>query len=197
MWWFFSRRKINVAEVISKAIKENDLKQIKEHVNSQNVNRECGEGLYPIHLTIQYNRPEILKYLLDQGANCKILINEVDFPLLLAVRACNLGMVNLLLEYKEVVETINWHSVVKGDTALSFALVSGDEKMAKVLVAKGAQVPEACRLAYGELVRRQEFVDHLESEFAKQSTHDLVEKIPEYYEAPMIGDDDLSMPEAA
>jgi len=200
MWWFFSKRKTDVAidvAKVSKAIKNNDLKQIKECINSKNVNHECAGGFYPIHLAVLYNRLEIAKYLLDQGANCKTLTNGVDFPLLLAVRASNLEMVNLLLEYKGAVETINWHSVAKGDTALSFAFVSGDEEIAKLLVTKGAKVLESYALAHGELIRRQEFLDHLKDVVTKQTTHDLVQKIQHNDEVSVIGEDDLSTLEAA
>lgn len=157
MWWFFKKSKQGSSKIIAKAIEENNLTEVKKYVNSDNVNDECAKGVRPIHLAIQHAGPEVTKYLLDQGANCKSLTNNGDSPLLLAVRARNLEVIKILLEHNDAIETIDWHSVVKGDNPLSYAFISGDEEMANLLYKYNPDVRKARISGCGELEARLKF----------------------------------------
>ncbi|AVP87616.1 hypothetical protein phytr_6750 [Candidatus Phycorickettsia trachydisci] len=122
------------SKIISKAIKDNNVNKIKYYVHSRNINDKWSQDAGFLELAVKYGSLEVMEYLLDQGASCSLPTHDGDTILLSAIRAGNEEMVKLMLQYPQVIETINRHSGSKGDTALSYSFMEGNEKMIELLV---------------------------------------------------------------
>jgi len=115
-----------------------DIARVKARIDSStDINKsEPGSGRTLLHDAVFYQSPELVKYLIEKGAN----INPADIqgytPLILAVQSNNQAVINLLIEKGADLNSRD----VYGYTPLIWALSSGYPEMARVLMEKGADV---------------------------------------------------------
>lgn len=133
------------------------------------VNTGDGEGLTTLHYCCEYNRPEIIKLLVELAGD-KLLLNAQDrhgwTPLHCAANQGNKDCVRLLLDLGADVSIVN----VVGKTALHLAVAQNRGLIVDMLLIAGADLnlPDACGQTpiheasyrgqftlYNELVRNQ------------------------------------------
>ncbi|WP_341823711.1 ankyrin repeat domain-containing protein [Wolbachia endosymbiont (group A) of Agelastica alni] len=118
------------------------------------------EGYYnytPLHCAVYYNRHEMVKFLIEQGANIEARTMYSDTPLHIAARYCGLDMVKLLVEKGCNTSAINNHKQMpseitgdrkvkqflnenKGLSPLHYAAKEGNLDLFKVLLNKGDNI---------------------------------------------------------
>lgn len=93
-------------------------------------------GDTPIYEAAAYNHPELVKLLLDYGADINIRTNTGETPLHGAVAAHHLSMVTLLLDNGADINA----SLAHGQTPLRLAVIKGYADIVKLLLVRGAQL---------------------------------------------------------
>jgi len=116
------------------AIYGNDIKYIREHVNSKNVNTKFRNGDTPIIVATSCHYYEMVKLLIGKGADInQHSIKSKYTPLSNASSAGLIEIVKLLLEHN-----CNINAQEHGFTALSDTLWGYHKNVAKVLIEAGA-----------------------------------------------------------
>ena len=89
---------------------------------------------YPIYYAVRYKRPEILKLLLDSGADIKM---EVSGPLRDSIINNNYECAKLLIEYGA---DVNYYHGVLDEYVLYTALKKKEYGLARMMIEKGAKI---------------------------------------------------------
>lgn len=97
------------------------------------VNQTTNDWLSPLHLGVIGEHIQIIKYLIQKGANVNSLNSKRETPLHYAVHKNNFIVVNLLLEFKANVNLYDNEDL----SALSIAILNGNEDIAKALIEAG------------------------------------------------------------
>lgn len=105
-----------------------------------------GGGITPLFKAAERHK-SVAEELINNGANVNQATSSDDTPLLLAVRAKNLGVVELLIKRGA---DINWKDK-NSMTALEFALQSNIKPIANFLMDQGATMPGQSGLGLNEL----------------------------------------------
>jgi ankyrin repeat protein len=95
----------------------------------------------PLHLAVLMKQIEIVKLLLDNGANPEMFDHNGDTALHLACRSGNVTMVNEILKRREsqVPQNLDVRNY-EGHTCLHLAVLGGHKKIADILLNSGADV---------------------------------------------------------
>src|SRR5260370_1420216 len=120
-----------------KAIRSNDLAQLKSLVSAGDVNVKDRRGATPLMYAASVGSVDAVKLLLAAGADAKVK-NSFDATALMW-GITNLEKVRLLVDAGVDVNAVTG----RGDTALHFAAGAGNVTMVKLLLAKGADVNTA------------------------------------------------------
>ena len=81
------------------ASKNGDLKSVKELVNRGiNIDSQTSDRWTALHRAVFYEHEDIVRFLIDNGANCNIFNNKKRTPLHLAAAKGNLLILILLIE---------------------------------------------------------------------------------------------------
>jgi ankyrin repeat protein len=102
--------KENIQKELVEAIKNNDVKKVKEIIDERkiSIDETYGEDEFtPLHLTVIYNQPEIMSKLLEKGADPDVKDSEGNTPLHFAAEQNNLELLKLLIEYDGDVNAVN------------------------------------------------------------------------------------------
>lgn len=92
-------------------------------------------GDTPIYEAAAHNHPELVRLLLDYGADINICTNTGETPLHGAIAAHHQLMVTLLLDNGADINA----SLAQGQTPLRFAVIKGYADIVELLLARGAQ----------------------------------------------------------
>ena len=101
-----------------------------------NLKQGINVGDTPIYEAAAYNHPELVKLLLDYGADINARTSSGETPLHGAVAAHHLSMVTLLLDNGADINA----SLASGQTPLRLAVIKGYADIAELLLARRAQV---------------------------------------------------------
>lgn len=109
------------------------------------INIKDQDGLTPLHAATRFERENIVKLLLERGADPTITAddNEVLSPLKSAARRGNKEICRLLLQDSRVKERINDGNIV---TPLTFACMSGSREVCDLFLANGADLESSTTL---------------------------------------------------
>jgi len=128
------------AQNIFNAVLTGDLAKVKEFIEKEpklvkaKVN---GSGWYsstPLHLATQKDNVEIVKYLIEKGADINGLRDDFMTPLMMA----GINVSKVLVESGV---DINYRNI-EGRTAIFYAVETGDSQVFDYLLAQGASLPE-------------------------------------------------------
>lgn len=119
------------------AIKHNNIKAVKFFIeNNAYVEIATFDGITPLVLAIEENKPKIVELLIKEGkANIYGVYNGEDFekyPIYCAVKNKNLNMIKILLN--------NNFDLKRDPYILSYAIENSDENIIKYLVENGADM---------------------------------------------------------
>ena len=105
---------IDTRSAINRAIRRGDLEQVRrilirgarisvgslnDKSSTERVNAQAPDGSTPIATAAQYNQPEIMKFLLEKGADVNATNRDGNTPLIVAAFWCNTEIVKILLEH--------------------------------------------------------------------------------------------------
>ncbi|QYT03099.1 Ankyrin repeat protein [Trichoderma simmonsii] len=90
-----------------------------------------------------------IRRLVNAGSKLDTMNNDLETPLISAIRACNMEVFDYFMTKPIVVDTLNSPSFNKEGAPLHFACARGTIEMVKVLIKNGADVNYACASAYG------------------------------------------------
>jgi ankyrin repeat protein len=93
-------------------------------------------GNTPVYEAAAHNHPELVKLLLDYGANINTCTNAGETPLHGAITAHHLSMVKLLLDNDADINA----SLASGQTPLRLAVIKGYADIVELLLTRGALV---------------------------------------------------------
>ena len=110
-----------------------NVKSIIEILSNYDTEIDIEDGT-PLNHAINYDRNEIVKYLINRGANVNALYKGDYSPLMSAVEGNNLEMITLLLESDANVHLVDKH----GNDALWKAVFNNNLEIVKLLVEAGA-----------------------------------------------------------
>lgn len=99
-------------------------------------NRALNIGDTPIYEAATHNHPELVKLLLDYGADINTCTNAGETPLHGAIAAHHLSMVKLLLDNEANINA----SLATGQTPLRLAVIKGYGDIVELLLSRGAIV---------------------------------------------------------
>ena len=118
------------------AIKHNNIKAVKFFIeNNANVEIATFDGITPLVLAIEENKPKIVELLIKEGkANIYgVYAKETEkYPIYCAVKNKNLNMIKILLD--------NNFDLKRESYILSYAMENSDENIVKYLVENGADM---------------------------------------------------------
>lgn len=145
-------------------IKEGNLEKLKEGLEKGEIDIDARyEGKYLVHYAVEYNQPEILKFLIEKGVQIDFRENEdysIEEPIELAFLENKIDLVNILAEagadkntllflaigranMDEINRALEIGSDINADyegTPLIFAIQTGKYDIAKFLIERGADV---------------------------------------------------------
>ncbi|KAL6692945.1 ankyrin repeat-containing domain protein [Trichoderma pleuroticola] len=90
-----------------------------------------------------------IRRVVNAGGKLDTMNNDLETPLISAIRACNMEVFTYFMTKTIVVDTLNIPSFNKEGTPLHFACARGTVDMVKVLIKTGADINYACASAYG------------------------------------------------
>ncbi|KKP06334.1 hypothetical protein THAR02_01579 [Trichoderma harzianum] len=90
-----------------------------------------------------------IRRLVNAGAKLDTMNNNLETPLISAIRVCNMEVFDYFMTKPIVVDTLNSPSFNKEGAPLHFACARGTIDMVKVLIKNGADINYACATAYG------------------------------------------------
>ncbi|KAK4076779.1 uncharacterized protein Triagg1_4382 [Trichoderma aggressivum f. europaeum] len=90
-----------------------------------------------------------IRRVVNAGGKLDAMNNDLETPLISAIRACNMEVFNYFMTKTIVVDTLNNPSFNKEGAPLHFACARGTLDMVKALIKNGADVNYACASAYG------------------------------------------------
>ena len=118
------------------AIKHNNIKAVKFFIeNNANVEIATYDGIKPLVLAIEENKPKIVELLIKEGkANIYgVYAKETEkYPIYCAIKNKNLNMIKILLD--------NNFDLKRESYILSYAMENSDENIVKYLVENGADM---------------------------------------------------------
>jgi len=125
------------AQDIHKYLKDNNLEEVIRiiNINPSFIDKQDETGNTPLHLAADDSKTEILKFLLDKGANTEIKNNDGITPIFSAVKQNHIEAVKLLSQ-KADLNTMNMQFI----TPLMFAIQFGNPPLVNVLINSGANV---------------------------------------------------------
>jgi ankyrin repeat protein len=130
VWYGKDKKVFGRALPVRGAIKKTNFK-----VSIRKIDTQDKDGESYLHKAIHYGAKDLIKVLLDKGADINIIDISGNTPLHLAVSIKNLDMAKYLLDNKASIEKKNRY----GRTPLFLACSNEiDKKMVKMLVKKGA-----------------------------------------------------------
>ena len=100
-----------------------------------NAKQALNVGDTPIYEAAAHNHPELVRLLLDYGADINICTNTGETPLHGAIMAHHLSMVTLLLDHGADINA----SLACGQTPLRLAVIKGYTDIVELLLVRGAQ----------------------------------------------------------
>jgi ankyrin repeat protein len=116
------------------AIRNDNVKSAKYFLKKEIDINEIRNGLTALTLAVSLNLPEMVKLLLDKGADVNLPNENRDTPLILAVSAGNLEIARILLNNDADINLVNRY----GDTTLEIAITLNSMEMIELLLNKGA-----------------------------------------------------------
>ncbi|KAH0525986.1 hypothetical protein TsFJ059_009372 [Trichoderma semiorbis] len=90
-----------------------------------------------------------IRRVVNAGSKLDTMNNDLETPLISAIRACNMEVFDYFMTKSIVVETLNSPTFNKEGAPLHFACARGTIDMVKVLIKHGADINYACASAYG------------------------------------------------
>jgi len=126
------------SQQITKETSEDSNAKIKTLVDrGGNINeRDPKTGKTPLHVAVDNKQTELVKSLIEKGADVNATDNEKYTPLTLAVQSNNKDVVNILIERDADVDARD----SSGYTPLLWATYSGNVEIVKILIDGGADV---------------------------------------------------------
>ena len=129
---------------MSWAVRKSNLENVSSLVRrGAKVNKPERGGATPLLLAVHLNRPEIMTYLLNQGASVN-LDDSYDTPLTVAVRKQHLEIVKVLVDSGAKINVVN----IDGLSPLFWAIKQDDVKLLKLLTRKG--IPKKAKDSSGD-----------------------------------------------
>jgi len=111
------------------------VRNLVEHQHA-NVNKRESHGLSPLMGAAAGGHPDVVKYLLDHGAEVNVTNDQWQTPLMLAALSGNLECVTLLLNAGAKTD----EKARGGATVLGFAVATGHLEVVKLLVQHGVDI---------------------------------------------------------
>ena len=141
-----------------------------EHLVQMNALDYTFDGNTPLIVAVLRNNLDMVKVLLDKGADLSVATNEGFTPLMFAVQNNNLDMVKVLLDKGADLSAAN----NQGFTPLMFAVLRNNLDMVKVLLDKGADLSVATNEGFTPLMfavqnNNLDMVNFLKAEGAKKA----------------------------
>ncbi|KAL5083008.1 hypothetical protein Trisim1_002258 [Trichoderma cf. simile WF8] len=90
-----------------------------------------------------------IRRVVNAGSKLDTMNNDLETPLISAIRACNMEVFDYFMTKPIVVDTLNSPAFNKEGAPLHFACARGTIDMVKVLIKHGADINYACASAYG------------------------------------------------
>ena len=103
-------RQLGKTNLLHRAVRENSLKVVSEVLKAgykHNIDAKTQDGQTAVHLSCQHPNEQILKLLIEAGANVNCRDSKGDTPLHYACRNPNAEMTRILLEQKVNVQARN------------------------------------------------------------------------------------------
>jgi len=129
------------AQGIISAATSGHLEKVKELVEKDPklVNAKDASGRTPLHWACRGVHFEVLKYLLEKGADVNAKTNNGDAPLHYAVLSGNINIVKQLLDHGA------YHSIKNSnsDTPLNIAVATRSKDLMEILLEKGAEYDDS------------------------------------------------------
>jgi len=113
-------------------VRNGDLKHLINNKNHYNLNIRDSSNKTPLHYAVNYNAPEIVSFLLINGADINAIDSLGETPLFSACRKAKFLVVKLLVDNGAQLKIIN----KKGETAFHLACTNNDLGIIKYLVSK-------------------------------------------------------------
>ena len=122
------------------AAKEGAIEEVVRLLARDGINIEARDdndnGLTALMLAARWGKTEVVKLLLDRGADIETKDNNGQTALMLATQSGNTEIVELLLDRDANIEAKNYH----GNTALMLAAGRGNTEIVKLLLDRGADI---------------------------------------------------------
>ncbi|KAJ5076860.1 serine/threonine-protein kinase sty13 [Anaeramoeba ignava] len=167
---------------ITEAIWNDDLKEIQKLISSgEDINKRSEfSGQTPIYLALQKNKKEIVRYLVENGANLNIIDNNGLTPLMIAVDSESHDMVEFLLSYGANVDAVNEY----GETCLH-KVIDQNSKISYILLSYGANpflkdIDNKLPLDYATNGRTVSFLERYSNKFRDYSPALFFDFVNEY-----------------
>ena len=116
-------------------IRENNISAIEHFLkNGNNINKFYSSKQYTLlHYAIKNDRPEVVEYLLNQGASLEQTFDD-QTPLMYAIKMQRIAIADILVDYGADVNILNKHQ----EKVLFYCAKYGDLETMKFLIAHGA-----------------------------------------------------------
>ncbi|RWS15412.1 hypothetical protein B4U79_11950 [Dinothrombium tinctorium] len=81
------------------SLKNGDLEQVQEYINQSKIDvNECVDGRMPLHYAADYGQKDIIRFLIEKGANVNALDKHGISPLLAAIWEGHTDCIKLMIE---------------------------------------------------------------------------------------------------
>jgi ankyrin repeat protein len=118
--------KSGYSQELLESVSKGELSKVKDFVNKgADINIKNKDGKTPLHIAVENNYEDIIKFLLENKADVNVKDNEGNTPLHIAIKKGNYFVIKELIKFGADKNAKN----NKGETPLDLAKELGDEEI--------------------------------------------------------------------